>query len=118
MIGSPGIAGLVPYALAPYALASYGPAAPVLGVDNEDVGKAGPFGLFLILILLVAVFLLGRSMRTHLRRIPPTFDPPPGPAGGPLEGELLDAPERIPDPDPGLDGPDPTPGTRGAPSAG
>lgn len=105
------MSGLVAYALAPYALA-----APALGVDNEDIGKAGPFGLFLILILLVAVLLLGRSMRTHLRRIPPTFDPPPEP-DGPLEGELLEAPERIRDTDPGPDEPDPTPGTRGAPGA-
>ena len=41
----------------------------------EDVGKAGPLGLLLILLLLVAVILLVRSMTTHLKRIPRSFDP-------------------------------------------
>ncbi len=40
----------------------------------EDVGKAGPVGLFLIVVLLVAVALLVRSMTTHLKRIPASFD--------------------------------------------
>jgi hypothetical protein len=40
----------------------------------EDVGKAGPIGLLLIVVLLVAVALLVRSMTTHLKRIPPSFD--------------------------------------------
>jgi hypothetical protein len=41
----------------------------------EDVGKAGPLGLLLILLLLIAAILLVRSMGRHLRRIPPSFDP-------------------------------------------
>jgi hypothetical protein len=41
----------------------------------EDVGKAGPLGLLLTLVLLIAVFLLVRSMTKHLKRIPPSFDP-------------------------------------------
>ena len=41
----------------------------------EDVGKAGPLGLLLIVLLLVAVALLVRSMTTHLKRIPKSFDP-------------------------------------------
>jgi hypothetical protein len=41
----------------------------------EDVGKSGPLGLLLTVVLLIAVFLLVRSMTTHLKRIPPTFDP-------------------------------------------
>ncbi|MFP5372487.1 MAG: hypothetical protein ACLGI3_17295 [Actinomycetes bacterium] len=41
----------------------------------EDVGKAGPIGLLLIVLLLIAVALLVRSMTTHLKRIPPSFDP-------------------------------------------
>ena len=41
----------------------------------EDVGKAGPIGLLLILLLLIAVVLLVRSMTKHLRRIPRSFDP-------------------------------------------
>ena len=41
----------------------------------EDVGKAGPLGLLLILLLLIAAILLVRSMTRHLKRIPRSFDP-------------------------------------------
>src|SRR3954467_5644512 len=51
----------------------------------QDVGKAGPLGLLLIVLLLIAVALLVRSMTTHLKRIPRSFDP-------------ADAPPDIPDP--------------------
>ena len=40
----------------------------------EDVGKSGPLGLFLILVLLVAVALLVKSMSRHLKRVPRSFD--------------------------------------------
>src|SRR5215218_6548733 len=74
----------------------------------EDVGKAGPIGLLLIVVLLIAVALLVRSMTTHLKRIPPSFDPPedavriPDDASeivdpGPQPGEtLLDSLRRAP----------------------
>src|SRR5687768_8146787 len=74
----------------------------------EDVGKAGPLGLFLIVVLLIAVGLLVRSMTTHLKRIPPTFEPQddvvqvPDDASelvdpGPQPGEiLLDSLRRAP----------------------
>jgi hypothetical protein len=49
----------------------------VLAADQlpEDVGKAGPLGLLLIIVLLVAVALLVRSMTGHLKKIPRSFDP-------------------------------------------
>ncbi|MGY5884521.1 hypothetical protein [Modestobacter lacusdianchii] len=70
----------------------------------EDVGKAGPVGLFLIVVLLVAVILLGRSMGRHLKRVPRSFDPadrvPDSPAelvDEPAPGqELLDTLRRAP----------------------
>ena len=70
----------------------------------EDVGKAGPVGLFLIVVLLVAVILLGRSMGGHLKRVPRSFDPadqvPDSPAElveEPAPGqELLDTLRRAP----------------------
>ena len=74
----------------------------------EDVGKAGPLGLLLIVLLLIAVALLVRSMTTHLKRIPPSFDvrddvgPIPDDASelvdpGPQPGEtLLDSLRRAP----------------------
>jgi hypothetical protein len=74
----------------------------------EDVGKAGPLGLLLIVLLLIAVALLVRSMAGHLRRVPPSFDPEdrlpeiPDDASelvdpGPQPGEqLLDSLRRAP----------------------
>ena len=70
----------------------------VLAVDDqqlpEDVGKAGPLGLLLIVVLLIAVLLLGRSMGRHLKKVPRSFDPadqvPDTPA------ELIDPPTRDP----------------------
>ena len=41
----------------------------------EDVGKSGPLGLLLTVLLLIAVIFLVRSMSKHLKRIPPTFEP-------------------------------------------
>jgi hypothetical protein len=41
----------------------------------EDVGKAGPLGLLLIVLLLIAVAFLVRSMSTHIKRVPRSFDP-------------------------------------------
>ena len=38
----------------------------------EDVGKSGPLGLFLLLVLLVAAALLVRSMTGHLKKLPRT----------------------------------------------
>jgi len=55
------------------------PVAEVLAAAGEqlpeDVGKSGPLGLLLTVALLIAVALLVRSMTTHLKRIPPSFDP-------------------------------------------
>ena len=42
----------------------------------EDVGKSGPLGLLLTLLLLIAVVFLVRSMSRHLKRIPPSFEAP------------------------------------------
>ena len=73
-------------------------ALTLLAVDQqqlpEDVGKTGPLGLLLIVVLLVAVLFLGRSMGRHLKRVPRSFDPadqvPDTPA------ELIDVPARDP----------------------
>ena len=83
-------------------LAAAGEQAP------EDVGKSGPLGLLLTVLLLIAVIFLVRSMGKHLKRVPPSFDerdprdvvpdtaaelidqdPPPG-------DELLDTLRRAP----------------------
>ncbi len=45
----------------------------------EDVGKSGPLGALLVLVLLVAVVLLVKSMSGHLKRLPRSFDEPDAP---------------------------------------
>jgi hypothetical protein len=42
---------------------------------GPDFGKASPFGLVVIVILLIGTFLLVWSMNRHLKRLPPSFDP-------------------------------------------
>jgi len=42
---------------------------------GPDFGKASPFGLLVIVVLLVATFLLVWSMNRHLKRLPESFDP-------------------------------------------
>ncbi|MEI4270742.1 hypothetical protein TEK04_03300 [Klenkia sp. LSe6-5] len=55
----------------------------------EDVGKSGPLGLLLTVVLLVAVLLLGRSMGKHLKRLPPSFDPADAPVAVPDDASEL-----------------------------
>jgi hypothetical protein len=73
----------------------------------EDVGKAGPFGLLLLVLLLIASALLVKSMSGHLKRLPRSFDEadrvvvPDSPAGldedrGETGQELLDTLRRAP----------------------
>src|SRR4051794_26040367 len=61
----------------------------------EDVGKSGPLGLLLTLLLLIAVFFLVRSMSRHLKRVPRTFDP-----ADRIE-EVPDTPAELLEPRPG-----------------
>lgn len=42
--------------------------------EGPEFGKASPFGLLIILVLLVATALLIRSMNTQLKKLPKTFD--------------------------------------------
>src|ERR687898_1444821 len=61
----------------------------------EDVGKSGPLGLLLTVVLLIAVFLLVRSMTKHLKRIPPSFEPED------QAGQVPDTPAELFEPRPG-----------------
>lgn len=47
------------------------PAAVLLA--ESDTGKGSPIGLFVVLLLVIAVYLLYRSMTGHLRRLPEKF---------------------------------------------
>jgi hypothetical protein len=44
--------------------------------DSDDKGRGSPVGLFVVLILCVAVYFLWKSLNRHIRKIPPSFDPP------------------------------------------
>jgi hypothetical protein len=41
---------------------------------GPDFGKASPFGLVIVVLLLIATFLLVWSMNRHLRKLPKSFD--------------------------------------------
>jgi hypothetical protein len=61
------------------------PAGPAVLAGPES-DKAGPLGLLTIVLLGIAVYFLYRSMARHIRKVPPSFDPPPAerPGGGPV----------------------------------
>jgi hypothetical protein len=63
----------------------------------EDVGKAGPLGLLLMVVLLIVVLILGRSMGRHIKRLPVSFDPADQPVTVPdSPAELIDGPQPRP----------------------
>jgi len=69
----------------------------VLAADQEqlpeDVGKAGPIGLALIVSLFIATMLLVRSMGRHIKKLPRSFDPDDQPVEVPdTPAELIDQP--------------------------
>ena len=41
---------------------------------GPDFGKASPFGLIVVVVLLICTFLLVWSMNKHLRKLPTSFD--------------------------------------------
>lgn len=43
--------------------------------SGPDFGKASPFGLLVIVLLLIGTFLLVRSMNRQLKKVPESFDP-------------------------------------------
>ena len=45
-------------------------------------GTAGPLGLLIVLLIGLALVFLIRNMSSRLRRLPPSFDPPPKPPAG------------------------------------
>ncbi len=63
----------------------------------EDVGKSGPIGALLTVLLFIAVLLLVKSMTTHLKRVPRSFDP--GDSGPRVV--VPDTPAELVDPAPG-----------------
>jgi hypothetical protein len=57
---------------------------------GPDFGKASPFGLLIIVLLLIGTFLLVRSMNRHLKKLPTSFDgkdPEQASDEGPVESD-------------------------------
>lgn len=50
---------------------------PVLAVDADQVA-AGPLGLLVVVLMILATVLLIRNMNSRLKRLPREFPPPPG----------------------------------------
>ena len=44
---------------------------------GPDFGKASPFGLAIVVLLLIGTFALVWSMNRHLRKVPKSFDSEP-----------------------------------------
>ncbi len=63
--------------------------------SGPDFGKASPFGLIVIVVLLIAVFGLVWSMNRHLKKVPASFDEPDTQADA--EGAGTGAPDADPD---------------------
>jgi len=74
---------------------------PTAVLAESDSGKGSPIGLFVVLLLIIAVYFLYRSMSGHLRRLPDKFpgydrgDAPPTGAAPPTgEGKPGDRPNH------------------------
>ncbi len=63
---------------------------------DDQPAQAGPLGLFIILALGVATVFLIMSMSRHLKRIPPSFDPPTDPAQPEEPAKPADPPAEEP----------------------
>jgi len=78
---------------------------------DSDTGKGSPIGLFVLFLLVVAVYFLYRSMSRHIRKVPPSFDRAATSAEQPAASaeQLVDQPanEEQSPPQPPLAGPRP-----------
>ena len=85
--------------------------------SGPDFGKASPFGLIVIVLLLIAVFGLVWSMNRHLKKVPASFDDVDAGADARVEDE--GAGTGAPDADPDLAAGNPAdPAARREPDAG
>jgi hypothetical protein len=63
--------------------------------SGPDFGKAGPFGLLVVVLLLISVLFLVRSMNRHLKKLPESFDPQhPEPDQAADDGTIDQPPQR------------------------
>lgn len=76
-----------------------GAVSTVLASHMQDEGQSAPTGALLTVLLFVAILVLVKSMTTHLKRVPRSFDP---------EDDV--PPVAVPDTPAGLVDPRPEPG--------
>jgi hypothetical protein len=71
----------------------------VVVLADSDSGKGSPIGLFVVLLLIIAVYFLYRSMSGHLRRLPEKFPADDRPGAAPPTGTApsADAPRAAAD---------------------
>lgn len=61
--------------------------------SGPDFGKASPFGLLVVVLLLISVVFLIRSMNRHLSKVPNSFDTQ-NPALGKAQEKALDSDDQ------------------------
>jgi hypothetical protein len=64
--------------------------------SGPDFGKASPFGLLLVVLLLISVVFLVRSMNRHLKKLPESFDPQHPEADQAADDGTIDQPPHEP----------------------
>jgi hypothetical protein len=65
---------------------------------GPDFGKASPFGLLVIVLLLIGTGLLVWSMNRHLRKLPETFDDASSEPDSVADGDSAAADADVPKP--------------------
>ena len=63
---------------------------------DNDTGKGSPIGIFVVLLLVIAVYFLYRSLSRHIRNLPESFDEPAAPAPEETPAEQSAAPTGQP----------------------
>ncbi|OBA94944.1 hypothetical protein A5662_19075 [Mycobacteriaceae bacterium 1482268.1] len=66
---------------------------------GPDFGKASPFGLLVVVLLLIGTFFLVRSMNRHLRKLPESFDGKESEGDGASEADADGGSDAAPDSD-------------------
>ena len=57
---------------------------------GPDFGKASPFGLLIVVLLLIGTFLLVRNMNSRLKKLPESFEKDPEPDRAVDDGTVED----------------------------
>ncbi|AQA03970.1 hypothetical protein BVC93_17755 [Mycobacterium sp. MS1601] len=68
---------------------------------GPEFGKASPFGLLVVVLLLIGTFALVWSMNRHLKRLPESFDPEHPEADQAVDEGTVEADSAAPPREPG-----------------